>query len=173
MQTYSPPQSTRDIPRLLDAIGHVQDFLGVNADPIADLDTLRQLPSGTFGRAWADFIDENQLSPFSKGIRRQQLHDGIHVLTSYGSDLVGEAQVQAFLLGAKFRLLNAIIAAGFWRRLQRARSLGECGLSRTEIRDRLWQAYQRGRTSKLDPDAWRPEELWELPLARVRANFAI
>jgi ubiquinone biosynthesis protein Coq4 len=35
------------------------------------------------------------------GPRRQQLHDGIHVLTGYGTDPVGEAEVQAFLLGLK------------------------------------------------------------------------
>ncbi len=64
--------------------------------PIVEIEKLRSLPSGTFGRTWADFLDAHHLPPMTTGPRRKQLHDGVHVLTSYGTDPIGEAKVQAF-----------------------------------------------------------------------------
>ncbi|MBH8555114.1 hypothetical protein I8751_22740 [Nostocaceae cyanobacterium CENA357] len=37
--------------------------------------------------------------------------------------------------------------------------------------NRLWQAYQRGHHSQLNPDTWEPELLWHLPLTDVQALF--
>ncbi|MBW4488011.1 MAG: ubiquinone biosynthesis protein COQ4 [Trichocoleus desertorum ATA4-8-CV12] len=66
---------------------------------IVNLALSRSLPTGTFGGAWADFLDQNGRSPLTTGFRHKQLHDGIHILTGYGSDSLAEAEVQAFLLG--------------------------------------------------------------------------
>lgn len=92
--------------RFLQVTARVSEQFGLNVPPIVDIKALRQLPIGTFGRLWADTLDAHKLSPLTAGSRRQQLHDGIHILTGYGVDPIGEAEVQAFLLGAKFRLVH-------------------------------------------------------------------
>jgi ubiquinone biosynthesis protein Coq4 len=78
---------------LIDRLAQAQ---GLNMPPIVEIEKLRSLPSGTFGRTWADFLDAHHLPPMTTGPRRKQLHDGVHVLTSYGTDPIGEAKVQAF-----------------------------------------------------------------------------
>ncbi|MEO1377211.1 MAG: hypothetical protein AAFW70_23570 [Cyanobacteria bacterium J06635_10] len=40
-------------------------------------------------------------------------------------------------------------------------------------KQRMWQAYQRGKKSKLNPDEWQPELLWNLPLTDVQAMFCL
>nr|MBW4577583.1 hypothetical protein [Aphanothece sp. CMT-3BRIN-NPC111] len=100
------------IPLFLDFIDRVGEPLGLNVPPIVDLEKLRSLPISTFGRTWADFLDRHNLPPITTGPRRKQLHDGVHVLTGYGTDPVGEAQIQAFLLGSKFRLAHVLLAVG-------------------------------------------------------------
>jgi len=62
--------------------------LGLQVAPIVEIEQLRSLPPGSFGRAWADHLDERGLHPL-QGPRRQQLHDGIHVLTGYDEDYSG------------------------------------------------------------------------------------
>ena len=108
----------------LKAVSWLSDRLGTSTAPIVDLGYLRwpsgpvlrpSLPTGTFGRAWADHLDDAGLAPLDYGPRRQQLHDGIHVLTGYGTDPLGEAEVQAFLLGAKFRLIHGALMLGLLR----------------------------------------------------------
>lgn len=133
---------------------------------IIDIEFLRKLPPGTFGRAWADFIDENQLQAFTTASRRQQLHEGIHVLTGYGTDALGEAELQAFLFGAKLRLVNLMLLISQVRAIHQKQ---RCYI----IWKRLWAAYQRGRLSLLDPDDWQPELLWQLPLEQVQSLFRI
>lgn len=75
---------------------------GKNVPQIVDIEKLRSFPQGSFGKAWADFLLGNNLQPLTTGLRRKQLHDGVHVLTGYDSSPIGEAELQAFLLGAKF-----------------------------------------------------------------------
>ena len=149
------------------------DRLGLNVPQIVHLETLRSLPLGTLGHAWAAHLDENQLQPFERGPRRQQLHDGVHTLTGYGTDPLGEAEVQAFLLGAKFRLPNLAILAGLLRGLQRHRHHQLLDISQADLRSRLRTAYQRGCNSQFDPDRWQPEQLWDQPLLAVQAQFGL
>ena len=148
---------------LIDRITAAQ---GLNREQIVDINKLRLLPKGTFGRAWADFLDQNNLQPLTSGSRRKQLHDGVHVLTGYGSDTIGEAEVQAFLLGAKFTIFNLAIALGLlpiiYKRLP---------VQTRFIKDRIWQAYQRGLKCQFDPDSWEPELLWSKTLTDVQALF--
>lgn len=89
--------------------------------PRVDMPALRELPVGTFGRAYADFLDRNQLQPFVLGpqvdpellrrnahwVRYALVHDMFHVLLGYGPDLAGEAGVYAFTLTQR-------IARVFW-----------------------------------------------------------
>ncbi|MEO1377212.1 MAG: Coq4 family protein [Cyanobacteria bacterium J06635_10] len=100
------PVSKEKVQRFFDFIDNFAEARGASVPQIVELEKLRSLQEGSFGRAWADFLDENNLQPLTTGMRRKQLHDGIHVLTGYGSDSIGEAEVQAFLLGAKFGLFN-------------------------------------------------------------------
>lgn len=167
----STPKSPID--RFLQSIDRTAERLGLSVPAIVHLETLRQLPPGTFGRAWADFLDQNQLTAFTTGPRRKQLHDGIHILTGYGSDAIGEAEVQAFLLGTKLHPLNLLILSGLLKMIYSKKSGAPLACPRPVIRQRLLQAYQRGRQSNLDPDTWEPERFWELSLVEVQAIFRI
>ncbi|HSM82855.1 MAG TPA: Coq4 family protein [Nodosilinea sp.] len=164
---------TQRVERFFQVLGWVTDRLDLNVPPIVEMDYLRSLPPGTLGRAWAEHLDVNGLAPFVRGPRRQQLHDGIHVLTGYDIDPVGEAEVQAFLLGAKFRLANMLIGLGALRGIQRQRRQQILSLSHEEVRSRLLTAYNRGRNAYFDPDTWQPENLWARSLVEVQADFGI
>ncbi|OLP15721.1 hypothetical protein BST81_24685 [Leptolyngbya sp. 'hensonii'] len=158
----------RLIPKFLDTVDRIGDQLGLNVPPIADLDALRHLPPGTLGRTLADGLDQAQLAPFTTGPRRKQLHDAVHVLTGYSTDPIGEAEVQAFLLGAKFHPAHILLGLGILHLLRH-----QAELSAAIIWTRLGQAYQRGLASHFDVDRWHPETQWHLPLAEVQALYRI
>jgi ubiquinone biosynthesis protein COQ4 len=159
------------ITHFLNLVDFISDTLGFSVSSFVDLPTLRQLPSGTLGRAWADALDRDQLTPFTGGPRRKQLHDGVHVLTGYGTDAIGEAEVQAFLLGAKFRLPQVLLGLGTLRLIHR--QAVRFPLANVHIRQRLLAAYRRGQTSRFDVDAWQPETQWEKPLVEVQAMLGL
>jgi len=162
------PNSTPRLQQFLDLLDHITEVRGQNVPQIIHLEKLRLLPAGTFGKTWVDFLDSHNLKPFNTGARRKQLHDGIHVLTGYGTDPIGEAEVQAFLLGAKFGLFNVLLGLGLLKVIHKNLN------SQQEFTwQRLWQAYQRGRHSNFDPDTWQPELVWHLPLTDVQAMFSI
>lgn len=146
----------------LAVIDQVSDRLGTSVPALVDLNALRQLPPETLGRSLADHLDQQQLQPFLTGPRRKQLHDSVHVLTGYDTSPIGEAEVQAFLLGTKFRLTHLLLGLGLLRLIHKR--CPHC----PNLWQRLWQAYQRGRASSLDIDRWQPEDQWTLPLAQVR-----
>ncbi|OUL23580.1 hypothetical protein BV375_25950 [Nostoc sp. 106C] len=161
----SPTTASNPVPRLqqlLDLLDRQAEVHGLAVPQIVYIEKLRVLPLGTFGRTLADFLEQNNLKPFTTGPRRKQLHDGIHVITGYGTDFIGEAEVQAFLLGTKFQLINLMLGLALLRIIYKNQP--------QQLNwDRLWQAYQRGYHSHLDPDTWQPELLWHLPLADVQA----
>jgi ubiquinone biosynthesis protein Coq4 len=157
--------------RLLKAVGWLGDRLGLSTPAIVDLTYLRSLPPGSFGRAWADHLDNAGLEPLDYGPRRQQLHDGLHVLTGYGTDPLGEGEVQAFLLGIQLRPIHGLLLLGVLRGLRQQRRMGDLPLSPPLLRQRLRQAYERGKRSRLNPNTWQPEALWTEPLADVRHRF--
>jgi ubiquinone biosynthesis protein COQ4 len=164
----SPDTSPSPFPRsdqFLKAVDRVAEFFGQNIPPIVDLEELQRLFPGTLGREWADFLDRNHLSPLATGPRRKQLHDGVHVLTGYGTDPVGEAEVQAFLLGAKFRPIHLVILVAPLLFMLQHPQAGNT--------QRLWWAYQRGRRSCFDIDRWEPELLWDFSLADVQTYYRI
>jgi ubiquinone biosynthesis protein Coq4 len=152
--------------------GMDREARGLSAPQLVRVGELRSMPVGTFGRAWADFLDRHQLQPLTCGPPRQQFHDGIHVLTGYGTDAIGKLQVQAFLLGAKLRPVNLVrllelLAAADKQLQQQADRRYNCPWKY------LWPAYQRGRNSLFDPNDWEPELLWPFPLQDVRDLFRI
>ncbi len=165
----SPKMASNPLPHVQDllvGIDWMSGLLRLDVAQIVDIEFLRSLSPGTFGRAWADFLDERQFQAFTTGPRRKQLHDGIHVLTGYGTDAIGEAELQAFLLGAKLRSVNLMLLISLARALHQEQ---RCYITWK----RLWAAYQRGRISLFDPDDWQPELLWELPLDQVQALFRV
>jgi len=154
---------------LLKTMDLITGAFGKNIPALVELKTIRKLPSGTLGRSLADFLDRNQLKPFNTGIRRKQLHDCIHVVTDYDSTPIGEAEVQAFLLGCKFTLFNYLIQARVKLKIKRVMGSNSCEYHRVE--QRLKNAYSRGKKSLLDPDGWQPELLWDRELETVRKTF--
>ncbi|WP_052304591.1 hypothetical protein [Nostoc punctiforme] len=42
---------------------------------IMEIEKLRFFPTGTFGRTWADFLNEHNFKLFTTGSRRKQLHE--------------------------------------------------------------------------------------------------
>jgi len=156
------------------AISWIADRFSPRESPIVDARYLRQLPVGTFGRQWIDTLDTAGLMPLSSGSRRQQLHDGVHVLTGYPVDPLGEAEVQAFLTGARFQPLHGVmlsqmvVAVTLFKPM--VLRLGK-RLGAPEIVKHVVAAYCRGQQAKLGLDSWEPEKFWELPYGEVQAMF--
>lgn len=163
-------QRVENFLQLVNWVGH---RLGSDGPPLVDMPALRSLPTGTLGHAWVRHLDETGLEPFCEGSRRLQLHDGLHVLTGYGTDPMGEAEVQAFLMGAKFRAVHVLLLLGLMRMINRQRRSKRIQLSVSEVRLRLRNAYGMGRDSEFDPDTWQPEKHWQDSLADVQAALGI
>ncbi len=156
------------IAHFLQRVDQVSEILGINVPPIVELPHLQSLPPGTLGRALADFLNQNDLKPFTTGPRRKQLHDSIHVLTGYDTDPIGEVEVQAFLLGAKFHVAQILLGLGLLKMV----SAQSCDRP-NPIGQRIVRAYQRGQASTFDVDSWQPEHQWQLSIEQVRAMFGI
>jgi ubiquinone biosynthesis protein COQ4 len=154
---------------------------------LSDSAGLRAMPEGSFGRAYAAFMDAGQLTAdglveadlaseavlgveqrepnrrwFSERIR--DMHDLWHVLSGYGRDEAGEAANLAFSYGQMpFRgialiLVAAALLAPHGNRFAWPRYLG-----------RAWRRGRRARPLTLA----RYEELLARPLEEVRQMFGI
>ncbi len=140
----------------------------INAKTLAQCHTF---PQGTVGRAYADFMQANRLSPElfqapERGEgkktryveqRMRQTHDLWHVLTGYGTDVPGELELQAFTYGQTGSPMSALIVLGglsrFWSKTP-------------ALFRRVRRAYRRGqRSAQLIQVAW--EKRWQEPLATV------
>jgi ubiquinone biosynthesis protein COQ4 len=166
------PNPTPFVPIFLNLIDRLFEPLGLNVPQIIEIEKMRSLPEGTFGRTCANFLDQHHLQPFTTGPRRKQLHDAVHVLTGYDTDPVAEIEVQAFLLGAKFRIAHVIIGLGLLGILVKQQILNaENSLNLSW--ETWYRAYQRGQKSRFDVDTWKPELLWELPLTEVQSLFNV
>lgn len=143
-----------------------------------DLAAFEGLPEGTLGHEFARYYRDNEISPFETTLelendidflskRYRETHDLLHVLTGYGTDVVGEMELQAYALGnlglrtTAFVLLNGTI--GQFKAPQ-------SGVGRSEYMRRLWAAYRRGRASPQFLDFWF-EDHWETPVATLRARL--
>lgn len=144
---------------------------------LVDIEQLRTYPPGTFGRATAEALDKHSLKPFTLGLRRVQLHDGLHALLGYGVDPIDEARVQAFLLGTqnRLKLVNMVLLTLLLGKVIRQLNNTKVNTfqSRQDIIKAMQSAYSRGCHSTLNPDTWQPEQLWHLPLEQVRSYFSL
>ncbi len=151
---------------------------------LSDRARLAALPAGSLGRAYAEFMSEEELD--AGGLadaaaavpdrddapdaehrwffdRLRDMHDLWHVVTGYGRDVAGEAANLAFTYAqTRNRGVGAIVVA--------AAFVGpKAGLRWQRY---LLQAWRRGRRAAALPmAAW--EELLPLPLEEVRAHLRI
>jgi ubiquinone biosynthesis protein COQ4 len=149
---------------------------------LVDRERLRALPKNTLGRAYLRFCEqygitadgliaasregnvaghsEEELFVMS---RMRDIHDLIHVVTGYQTDLAGEASVLAFTVAQTKNPGIALIVL-----LAYLRPRGEHGF----IRPLLRQAFGRGRRA-----AWLPAADWEAllerPLDEVRRELGV
>lgn len=157
-------------------------------ETLADRAALRALPDGSFGRAYARFMDAAQLEPGGLveadeqaaqrlpprapvdpdieyfDARLRDMHDLWHVLTGYGRDEAGEAANLAFTYAQVPNLGIGLIVIA-------AALLGPPSVRLTWPRY-LRRAYRRGRAAAFLPAA-PYEELLPLPLAEVRRRLNI
>ena len=152
-------------------------------DTLSDHEALRQLPEGSFGRAYLAFMEEAGLNakdlvdaeiesgtaaesdPDRQWLadRGRDSHDLWHVLTGYGRDEAGEISLLAFTYANYPNLGIALI-------LLVATILGPWSPSFWWPRY-IVQAYRRGRAAELD---FAPYEEWlALPLDEVRRRAKI
>jgi ubiquinone biosynthesis protein Coq4 len=167
------PNLTPNLHRFLAFVDSLTKPLGLHVPQIVEVEKLRSLPVGTLGHTLADFLDSHEFTPFTTGPRRKQLHDSVHVLTGYDTDPIGEAEVQAFLLGAKFSFVHVLLGLGLLRLYHKQQQFLSKPYPSHLFRERLWRAYQRGKHSQLDVDTWQVEDHWELPLTQVQALFQV
>jgi hypothetical protein len=126
---------------------------------VPPIEVLLAMPEGTLGRALAAFLQERKLRVIMVGPRRMQLHDALHVITGYDSTVLGEQELQGWLIGAGPRLINFFVSAYY--------------VTRGFDRPRFAAAFRRGRRCTLDPNSWRAEDEWHLPLEELRRKYAL
>ena len=140
------------------------------------LATMAGYPRRTLGHAYAQYFEDNKITPFHPprlpvetnheyvATRLRETHDVVHLVTGYGTDDIGELELQWFNLGnlgwgplpfivflASFFMGRMKKYGGVWRVWKRARA-----------------AYRRGRRSRpVASVIW--EDYWHLPLRDVQA----
>jgi ubiquinone biosynthesis protein Coq4 len=144
-----------------------------------DLDRLSALPAGSLGRAFADHMRENKLDPKALPYHAsndaesfavahlRETHDVWHAAAGFGADVAGEIGLQAFYLAQlPSPLSSALLAMIFLHGT----------FYDANARDHFMPAIVRGwlmgkRARPLFGVPW--DDLWELPLAVVRADLGI
>ncbi|WP_434391214.1 Coq4 family protein [Melittangium boletus] len=146
--------------------------------PELDLSALERLPDGTLGREFARYFRDNGISPFETTFalknpidfiskRYRETHDLLHVLTGYGTDVVGEMELQAYARGnLGIRTAVLILAFGTLGQLKAPRA----GVGRVEYLRRLRAAHRRGRASAQFLPFWF-EHHWATPVTELRERL--
>ncbi|WP_428261483.1 Coq4 family protein [Haliangium sp.] len=158
----------------------VRAFLDRPYEPLTiDLDVLSQLPEGSLGRTYADWMKAQGLSPESLArkpgdteINRfkdhlSSTHDLWHVVLGFDTDVAGEIGLQAFY----FAQLDApvpiaLMSAALLNTLLKAR---EDGARRMSEIVRGWRLGKR--CQPLFGTDWA--SLWTTPVAEVRRRFGV
>ena len=148
-------------------------------NPLIEIASLRQFQKGTFGRAVADFLDQNDFTPngFPKldteapldylSNRMRQTHDLWHVLTGYGPSVPDELALQAFTLAQVGSPLSALIIAAGILHLLLYRPLDV-----TETFSGIIEGFKRGKACK--PLAtMRLESFWSSDLTLLRSDLGL
>jgi len=145
---------------------------------LSDSTSLAELPDGSVGRAYHDFMEAENLSAdglvsASAGdgdaaspqaqlfrARMRDAHDLTHILTGYGRDALGELCLLAFMNRHSRNLGQLLIVAMSWRRMPRA------------ARAAVWEAYRHGAKASwfIDLDY---EGILARPLDEVRRDLGI
>ena len=134
------------------------------------------VPAASLGHAYAAYFHANGITPFDPpalpvdtnqeylATRLREVHDVFHVVTGYGTDELGELELQWFNMGnlgwgpLPIIVLIAFIAMG------RAKQYGGVW----NVWKRARAAYRRGRRSRaLASMAW--EDYWHMPVRDVQA----
>lgn len=142
-----------------------------------DLAALGGLPEGTLGNAFARYFKDNGIQPFESPyeVRNEvdylvkwyrETHDLHHVVTGYGTDSLGEMELQAFVAG-NMGLRTSVLILLF------AAVLRPHGLPPIwKYARKLRAAYRRGqRTERLV--RVRYERFWESTVETVRQRLGI
>jgi len=166
---------TRATPEIEAQLAPVRGYM-----PVVDVAALRALPTGSFGRAYIDFLDANKISPLvisaelAEEVRRNTFavryvatHDMFHAILGFDTSLAGEAAVYAF--AAEQRYLRrgdllvwfAQVVYTLWRPWQWRR-----------IRAAVRRGRALGRQARMLL-AFRFEEHWQRPLTELRAELGI
>ncbi|NEQ99138.1 MAG: hypothetical protein F6K30_20865 [Cyanothece sp. SIO2G6] len=131
-----------------------------------------------FSCQWVEFLVKRRSSDWASGWDQQKwswwsYRASLHVLTGYGSDPLGTAELYAFLLGAgndvstvSTCLSNLCTLGWSFATTPAHRRLSNVWL-------RLYHAYHRGRHSWFDLRYWQPQSLEDLPLEYIRRWFRI
>jgi ubiquinone biosynthesis protein COQ4 len=143
-----------------------------------DLAAFERLPEGTLGHEFARYFRDNQISPFETTLvlkndvdylskRYRETHDLLHVLTGYATDVMGEMELQAYVLGnVGVRTSAFVLLSSTLEQLKHPRA----GVDRSEYLRRVWAAYHRGRVSPQFLGFWF-EHHWETPVATLRERL--
>ncbi len=143
-----------------------------------DLAAFERLPQGTLGHEFARYYRDNKISPFETTLelkndvdyiakRYRETHDLLHLVTGYGTDVIGEIELQAYALGnLGIRTAMLIVLYGTFQQIKDRQS----GVVHSEYMKRIWAAYRRGRASPLFLDFWF-EDHWESPVSKVSARL--
>jgi ubiquinone biosynthesis protein COQ4 len=146
---------------------------------LEDHTALRQLPDGSLGRAYLDFMERENLSaetlvaasgnwendpvPPDAALfrtRMREMHDVAHVVTGYGRDQLGELCLLTFMYRQQGNLGMLMVVAMAWKRTPKA--------ARKAVRE----AWRNGRKTR-----WFAEQDWEglfaRPLEQVRKSLAV
>lgn len=142
-----------------------------------DLEALEKLPPETFGHTFARYYREKGLQPIETlsppkndaqyiAKRLRETHDFIHLVTGYGTDVMGEMEVQAFTLGNLHLRTSLIIL------LNTAREVPQQipGFEVAVYVRRLWAAFRRGANSRQFA-SFRWEDHWGTPVALLREQL--
>ena len=146
---------------------------------LTDRARLRELPAGSLGRAYLDFVEAENLSaeglveasedwdndPMPPDVelfrrRMRELHDVTHTVTGYGRDQLGELCLLTFMYRQQGNLGMLLIVIMAWNQLPKA------------ARKTIYEAWRNGRKAR-----WLAGQDWESllahPLDKVRRDLAI
>lgn len=151
--------------------------------PIYELDTLRALPEGTFGRAYAKFLDDNAIQHMTYSpdvlerfrdapyvLRIGMTHDLHHMLVGGDAGIAGETAVAAFQVGQG---TLGTTGRATWILLRLALGYTKVRPGRAfRVWSNLWNGWRLGRKTPL-LIAHRLEEMFELPLEEVRVRVGL
>lgn len=140
------------------------------------LAAMSALPPSSLGNAYAAYFGANNITPFDPpalpvdtnqeymATRLREVHDVFHVVTGYGTDELGELELQWFNMGnlgwgpLPIIVLIAFIAMGRAKQYGGVWKVWKCARA----------AYRRGRASRsLASMVW--EDYWHMPVRDVQA----